>query len=353
MEAVPRPRLSDGPIVVAVARNEMLRLPDYLRHHRGIGVRHFLIVDNDSTDDSAEYLDAQPDVTRFFSARPFLPFKPIFRPWLADNYGHGRWVLAPDLDEHFVYPGWPHLTLEPLLRHWERQGHEAVFAPMVDMYADRPLAEIEHGPEARLVEVYRHFDAKGYWIAPPKPSRRTTSPTPPALLYGGSRARFRRLVHGISPTDRLAAALGWSFMNHRNPRHPRPGAWMLHRHFMQRTVKTGTSSKVPLVRWRRGLRYPGSNHRINAQLDLAPDWGALLHFRLMIDYVDRESAWDARKLRTEDRQQRIHQSLAGANLMWEGSGTFTGWRDFERAGLMRASTNLRGALGLENAPDRL
>lgn len=346
MDEPPRPEIPSGPVVVAIARDEMLRLPDYLRHHRGIGIRHFLIVDNGSTDGSADYLDAQPDVTRFFSARQFRTFQPIFRPWLADTYGDGRWVLAPDIDEHFVYPGWPQISLDTLLLHWERQGHEAVFAPMVDMYSDRPLRAITHGPEARLADIYSHFDAKGYWIAPPKAKTMKRWRTPPAILYGGARTRLDHSVAGHDPGDRLTEALVRCVMNHRNPSHPRPGAWLLHRYFMRRRSKPGAGSKVPLIRWRRGLRYPGSNHRVNTHLDLAPDWAALLHFRLMIDYADRESAWDARKRRDGADRLARYAEVAQSDLMWEGSRRFTGWRDLEGAGLIRASDELTKALGL-------
>ena len=54
MGAPPRPEIPGGPVIVTIARDEMLRLPDYLRHHRAIGIRHFLIVDNGSTDRTAE-----------------------------------------------------------------------------------------------------------------------------------------------------------------------------------------------------------------------------------------------------------------------------------------------------------
>ena len=346
MDAPPRPDIPDGPIIVAVARDEMLRLPDYLRHHRTIGIRHFLIVDNGSTDGTAAFLDAQPDVTRFFSTRHFPTYKSVFRPWLADTYGDGRWVLAPDLDEHLVYPGWPDVSLDALLAHWDGQGFEAVFAPMVDMYSDIPLHQIEHGPEARLVDVYSHFDAEGYWVAPPKPGTMKRSPTPPMLLFGGARMRLGRGAVGHDPGDWLTRAMVRLFLDHRNPRHPAPGAWLVHRHFMQRRVRLGAGSKVPLIRWRRGLRFPGSNHRVNAHLKLAPDWIALLHFRLMFDYVDREATWDVRKEREEAGRRDRYADIARTELMWEGSRRLNDWRDLEAAGLVRASEPLRRALRL-------
>ena len=43
-------------------RNEMGRLPFALSYYRDLGVGQFLIVDNDSTDGTRDYLKAQPDV---------------------------------------------------------------------------------------------------------------------------------------------------------------------------------------------------------------------------------------------------------------------------------------------------
>ncbi len=43
-------------------RDERVRLPWFLHYYRAMGVRHFLMVDNASTDGSTEYLRNQPDV---------------------------------------------------------------------------------------------------------------------------------------------------------------------------------------------------------------------------------------------------------------------------------------------------
>lgn len=339
IESLPRPVLPDGPIITAVARDEMLRLPDYLRHHRNIGIRHFLIVDNGSVDGTGEYLDAQPDVTRFYSTLHFKAFEPIFRPWLADNFGVGRWVLSPDIDEHFIYPGCPDTPLDTLLNHWQGSGYEAVFAPMVDMYSDRPLSTISHDSNVRLAEIYSHFDCEGYWLVPPKPKTMKESPTPPAILYGGARDRYNRTA-APDLRDLLARALVWGFMNHRNPKHPLPGARFLNRKFMQRRYRRGPRSKVPLVFWHRGIKFNGCNHRIKAKMKLAPDWGALLHFRLMIDHMDKEAEWDSVLDRTSTDRLKQHRRLPESNFMWKGSRRFSGWRDLEAAGLIRVSDAL-------------
>ena len=46
-----------------VLRNEKVRLPFFLKYYRALGIKHFFIVDNGSTDGSTQYLAAQSDVS--------------------------------------------------------------------------------------------------------------------------------------------------------------------------------------------------------------------------------------------------------------------------------------------------
>ena len=47
----------------STVRNEAVRLPFWLEHHRRLGVGHFLIVDNASDDGTPAFLADQPDVS--------------------------------------------------------------------------------------------------------------------------------------------------------------------------------------------------------------------------------------------------------------------------------------------------
>ena len=46
----------DAILAFVTVRNEMIRLPYFLDHYRGLGVDHFLIVDNGSDDGTAAFL---------------------------------------------------------------------------------------------------------------------------------------------------------------------------------------------------------------------------------------------------------------------------------------------------------
>ena len=91
-----------------IVRNEATHLPEFLRHHRKLGVRRFVFIDNLSSDGSDAYLREQPDVILYRSHDSFQLSSSGMR-WintLVERHGAGGWCLYVDADEMFVYPGW-------------------------------------------------------------------------------------------------------------------------------------------------------------------------------------------------------------------------------------------------------
>ena len=65
-------RIKPGDILLfSTQRNEAIRLPYFLKYYRDMGVNHFLIVDNDSTDGSVDYLADQKDVSLWTTPRSY------------------------------------------------------------------------------------------------------------------------------------------------------------------------------------------------------------------------------------------------------------------------------------------
>lgn len=77
-------------IVFSTLRNERVRLPYFLKYYRDMGVNHFVMVDNASTDGSAEFLAQQPDVSLFHSDRSYkrARFGVDWLNWLQSKYAH-------------------------------------------------------------------------------------------------------------------------------------------------------------------------------------------------------------------------------------------------------------------------
>ena len=101
-------------------RDEMLRLPQNLNHHRSIGVTRFFVVDNGSTDGSREFLLAQPDCHLFLTHNSYAESRYGLE-WqhaVLDEYGTNHWCLIIDADEWFIYPGYERKPLPDLAAYW-------------------------------------------------------------------------------------------------------------------------------------------------------------------------------------------------------------------------------------------
>jgi hypothetical protein len=247
-------RLDDRPVpdipgeirAFLTVRDEALRLPDNLRHHRERRVGRFFIVDNGSTDGTVEFLLQQPDV-HLFSTQASFAASGFGMAWLnplLDQYGDGHWTLTVDADELLVYPGFETVALPRVCRHLDALGAQAVFCLLLDMYADAPLGGIGYASGQSLLQTCPWFDRAPYRAVP-------AGLFPNVQMYGGMRER----VFGFSGAP-----------------HP------------------PTISKVPLVRWTTGMRFLLCTHALSP-VRLAQMTGALLHFKFLDDFharVDKE-----------------------------------------------------------------
>jgi hypothetical protein len=148
-------------IVISVMRNGMPWLAWFLEHHRKIGVRHFAIIDNGSTDGTAEYLAAQGDVTLLYTDAPYSAYENTMKRYLAETYSAGRWCLCVDVDELFEYPYMDRVPLSALVRYLDERGYNAVITQMLDMFSDLPLNRIQSRPGDDLKRTYRWYDLTG------------------------------------------------------------------------------------------------------------------------------------------------------------------------------------------------
>lgn len=166
---LPRPA-RDAVVLVSVIRNEAAIVDDFLAHHRRIGVDRFVVLDNGSTDGTLERLEGEPDVDLHLVRRRFLP--PLKQGWInraIAEYGHDRWYVYADADEHLVFDGCEDGCadggLGGLIAHAGRRGLRRVRGMLVDMYAPGPLLRRGPGPGAPrlpLAEAFPLFDSDSY-----------------------------------------------------------------------------------------------------------------------------------------------------------------------------------------------
>lgn len=127
-----------GVLMASMMRNELPRLPDFLSHHRGLGVSGFVLIDNDSKDGTLDYLAAQPDVIVYSTADSYSQSYFGIR-WLnqvIDTHGSG-WVLYADADERLVYSGSESRSVDDLTQYLAARGEQIVPGVMIDMFPRR------------------------------------------------------------------------------------------------------------------------------------------------------------------------------------------------------------------------
>lgn len=246
VRALPPPP-ADAVVLVACMRDEALRLPDFLRHYRELGVTRFALIDNDSVDDTAALALNQPDVELFSTSSSFAANNSGMN-WinaLVRHYGLERWYLYVDLDEHLIYDGCEENDLPALTAHLDACGLWSLPAFMLDMYADRPIWQVHYRPRGRLIDACPFFD-RDYEVD-----------SDIGRCWG---SRGHRIEYAGGPRHRLFSG-GLKF--------------------------PPTLAKVPLVKWTRDTLYL-SPHEIHPRSgNFAPLRGCLLHFKFLSDFHDR------------------------------------------------------------------
>lgn len=291
----------DDILCLMTIRNEADRLPFVLEHHRRLGVRQFLIVDNDSTDRSREFLERQPDVSLWHTRCSYKAsrFGMDWLTWLMMRHGNGHWCLTLDADEILIYPHWRTRPLPALTEWLERQGQHALGALTVDLYPEGTVSQGDYRPGDDPLDHLGWFDSGNHQV---KVQPRMQN----LWIQGGVRARAF-----FAGTPRQAPTL----------------------------------NKIPLVRWHWRYAYVNSTHallpsrlnRVYATDGGMLTSGVLLHTKFLPGIVDRSHEEKVRGEHFADGAQyaSYYDRLTEDPVLHSPASTrYTGWRQLEALGLM-------------------
>ncbi len=187
---------------------------------------------------------------------------------LLAQFGVGFWCVTVDIDELLVYPGSEHASLRTLTEYLDRHGYQAFACLLLDMYPGGRLDDCAYQPGDDLVAASPYFDVGPY----------TKSPfdlCPGVLICGGMR---ERVFHSDFRARGLAAKL-YEALHYRVLRH---WSWLA----APEPHRPPLLTKVPLVRWDLKTRYLKGNHGVTPKT-VAPETGALLHFKFLHDFHAR------------------------------------------------------------------
>lgn len=297
-EAIPKA----GVLAFSTVRNERVRLPYFLEHHRRLGVRHFLIVDNASTDGTAAYLAQQHDVTVWRTEHGYKASR-FGMDWLNHLlriYGHGRWCLTLDADECLIYPDWEARPLDQLTNWLAQNGADCFGALMLDLYPKGPLGSVPYVAGDDPTQALGWYDRDSY----------TYERLP----------RYRNISVRGGPRKRMFFANAPDHAPHLD--------------------------KVPLIHWRRDYAYLSSMHialprRLNCALDarLGLSNGVLLHTKFLPEVLEKskEEKHRAEHFTHSDRYESYYDRITEKPVLWtEASQRYEGWQKMVAEGLMSA-----------------
>lgn len=292
---------NDDILLFATLRNEFVRLPYFLDYYRDMGVAHFLIVDNGSTDGAAEYLARQPDVSLWSTEASYKQsrFGVDWLNHLRSCYGHGHWCLTVDPDEFLVYPFCDTRPLMALSDWLDSCEIRAFSAMLLDMYPKGRLEDQPYMTGTNPMDIACWFDSGNYMLS--------RNPQYWNLwIQGGPRARL---------------------------------------FFKDQPERAPALNKVPLVKWDRRYTYVQSTHMLLPRgLNLVYDHaggekasGILLHAKFLDSFSEKAGEEVMRHQHySESREYRAYaEHQFEETQLWNNwSEKYINWRQLEVLGLM-------------------
>ena len=291
----------DDILLFSTLRNERIRLPYFLKYYRGLGVNHFLMVDNGSDDGSRAYLEDQDDVTLYHTNASYkrARFGTDWLNWLLRRFAHDHWALVVDLDEFFVYPFFDTRPLRALTDWLDGSGVRSFSAMLIDMYPKGPLDSQPYHEGQDPLEIVQWFDSGNYMITRNREYQNL-------WVQGGPRARL----------------------------------------FFRNDPKSAPAlNKIPLVKWHRKYVYANSTHMLLPRgLNLVYDEyggekasGALLHAKFLDSFIEKtEEELERGEHFAASREYRAYSAqLKESPVLWcKWSEKYINWRQLEILGLM-------------------
>lgn len=278
-------------LAVVVVKNEKPRFDYLLTYYRELGVDHFIVIDNESTDGLGDDLLLHEDITLYRAHGDYgkSRFGVDWVNAVLFRHGRGKWVLHVDVDEFLVYADDDHISLPSLCAALERDKRRSSQALMIDMYSDGPASDCVLIAGQNPLELTPFFDGSGY-------EARYDPRTLGTWIKGGVRGRV------FFADDRWAGP---------------------------------ALNKTPLVRWRRDFAFIQSAHELwPRSLNGArrrPELG-LLHFKFTA--VSISKMHDAANRSQHTREYEAYAPAAFAPMMDKCTNRYEAPSSLVAAGLI-------------------
>ncbi|MCX5679747.1 MAG: glycosyltransferase family 2 protein [Candidatus Omnitrophica bacterium] len=148
-------------IVICTVLNGSVYIKSFIEHYLSLGVKHIVLLDNNSEDDTVSIARDYKNVTILSSKIPasYRCYRVLLlREYLIRRFCRHRWCLVADIDELFDYPFSDSIPITQLLEYLNRNSYTAVLSQMLDMFSNKPLSELKNTKEGPLKELYQYYD---------------------------------------------------------------------------------------------------------------------------------------------------------------------------------------------------
>jgi hypothetical protein len=145
-------------VLIALVRDGAYYLDAFFRHYRAMGVRHFVFMDNGSTDGTLDRIRREKGTVIDQCRLPLGHYEDLIRQYPAQTYGEGRWCLYADMDEIFDFEGRTRIGIGGLVQYLEREGHTAFAAQMLEMFPKGPLSAAADLPYKQALVQFLYYD---------------------------------------------------------------------------------------------------------------------------------------------------------------------------------------------------
>ena len=155
MELVVEKKTESSPkrpiFLICVFRDEDLLLEYFIQYYHSLGVTHFIMIDNGSTDLGPSYLASLENINlMLYSTEESYRDAEFGTQWVNDllqEHCIGQFCFTVDVDELFRFDSRKYGTLHDLVSAMESSGHNVVPSVLLDMYPEKTNNHYRRGQD--------------------------------------------------------------------------------------------------------------------------------------------------------------------------------------------------------------
>lgn len=152
----------DDVTLITVVKNDIPRCKLLFSYYRNLGIRHFIVLDNNSDDGTFEWLMEQPDINLYRCQAPYETYrKEAWVNRLISTCGFNRWYLIVDSDELVDYIGSDRYSISDLAKMLRQRNETRGKGMLIDMYSENDLFQTEC-EYSEIPEKFCYYDLEGY-----------------------------------------------------------------------------------------------------------------------------------------------------------------------------------------------